>query len=89
MKVIFHLAGLHKLFDVKHLMRGSRTRLFNELLINDILCPKIEKSSYYGDISMRLELCLAIKSVLDSKIDVFSYKKNASGFSKIQADFYY
>lgn len=83
----FHLVGLHKLKDTQHLIRGSKTSVFNKLLYDDKLCESLEKSTYFNDIIIRLELCNALKGTLSNKIDIYSYKKNASNFSKIEADY--
>lgn len=82
-----HIAGIHKLKDMNHLTRGSKTNVYNKLLVNDELCDKLEHSVYYGDIIVRLELCKELNTILTGDFQIYSYRKNASNFSKIKADY--
>lgn len=83
----YHLAGLHKLKDSQHMLRGSKTGVFNKLLSSDSLCERLEQSKQFEEITIRLELCGLLKDVLIKKTDIYSYKRNASNFSKIEADY--
>lgn len=82
-----HLAGIHKLKDMNHLIRGSKSNVFNKILTDELLCEKLEDSNYYQDIKTRLELCNSLTDILKGKFSLYSYKKNASNFSKIEADY--
>lgn len=82
-----HIAGIHKLKDKNHLIRGSKTNVFNLILTDDKLCKSLQNSYYLNDILLRLELCNNLKSILNKKIEIYSYHKNASNFSKIEADY--
>lgn len=85
----FHLAGLHKLKDKRNLLKGSKSRIFDNLINDNSLSEKLKTSKYYSDIEDRLLMVSDLQNILQkcNNIKVFSYKKNAAGFSKIEADY--
>lgn len=82
-----HLAGLHKLRDTVFFVTGKREKIFDKILAGKITLDDAEKSSYFHEISRRLENVARLESLLDSNYLVFRYQPKIARFSKIQADF--
>ncbi len=86
-KVDFHhLAGLHKLQDIR-ISRANRTSSFDNILNNKINFQTISSSRYISQVSDRLEPLAHIENLLDSNELVFKYNTRTNTFSLIQADY--
>lgn len=65
----YHLSGLHKLKDIRHLMVGSR--IFLNVLADDELCSKIHNSLYFDEIKFRVELIKNLKQILNGEFKLY------------------
>lgn len=81
-----HLAGLHKLDDIK-ILHKDRRLVFKEILKRKLTCDDINESSGFKSIQKRLELIVNLEHYLDTVNSIFKYdhKKNMS--SKIRAEY--
>ncbi|WP_159649099.1 PBECR4 domain-containing protein [Erysipelothrix aquatica] len=83
----FHLTGLHYLRDIKNSLNGKRSKIFEKLKNGEIDFDIIRNSAYYEDIESRVLLCLNLDKILTGPLEIYSYNKNAAGFSKIKSDY--
>lgn len=81
----FHLAGLHKLGNLR--ISGSKRDIFYKILADNSFCDRIESSPKYKFIEDRILLLSRLRSVLDKNFSIYSYKKNCNYWSKISADY--
>ena len=81
-----HLAGLHKLHDLR-LSRASREKVFYQILSGDITLDDIKKSRYFCNIQKRLEPFCKIESFFDQNNLIFRYNKKLQAFSLIEAEY--
>lgn len=81
-----HLAGLHKLKDLR-ISRAERTSVFEKILNGEISDSDIQRSRHFSEIEKRLQFLTHLESILDSNELVFRYNQSPSPFSVIQAEF--
>lgn len=81
----FHLAGLHKLGNLR--VSGSKRDMFYKILTDNSLCNRIESSPKYILIEDRVLLLSKLKALLERDFSIYSYKKNCNYWSKISADY--
>ena len=79
-----HLAGLHKLSDIREL-RTSRERIFKEILSDTITYETIKVSKDFSVIESRLNFLHNLEQFLDCNSIVFSYYKKNNKASNIEA----
>lgn len=83
----YHLAGIHKLSDIRHMLRGSKATVFNKLVNDNRICSMVENSKYYRSISFRVELVSHLRYILNGIYKIFPYTKSVNQWSKIKADY--
>ena len=81
-----HLAGLHKLKDLR-VSRAEREMVFQKILNGEISDSDITQSRHFSEIEKRLHLFAHLETILDSNELVFRYAHKPSQFSVIQAEF--
>ncbi len=81
-----HLAGLHKLKDVR-VSRAERETVFKKILDSEISDFDITQSCHFSEIEKRLQFLCHLETILDSNRFVFRYAHKPSQFSVIQAEF--
>ncbi len=81
-----HLAGLHKLKDLR-ISRADRKSVFESILSGKIADAEIMRSRYYKSIECRLRMFNLIEKLLDDNRLVFRFIKRPSQFSAMQAEF--
>ena len=81
-----HLAGLHKLKDLR-VSRAERETVFQKILNGEISDSDITQSRCFPAIEKRLYLFAHLENILDSNELVFRYTHKLSQFSVIQAEF--
>ena len=81
-----HLAGLHKLSD-KHALRGSRERVFKNILADKITYASINNSKDFPLVEARLNYLHALEQFMDSNALVFKYDRRKNVLSSISADY--
>lgn len=81
-----HLAGLHKLHDLR-LARGNREKVFSQILAGSISAEDLKKSKYFSIIQKRLKPLCQIESLLDSNKLIFRYNASLQSFSLIEAEY--
>ena len=79
-----HLCGLVKLADIQAL-RGSRERVFKDIISGKITYGIISQSSSFDQISDRLEYLSRLEDFMDSNTIVFNYDKRNNKSSQIEA----
>lgn len=82
----FHLMGLQHLKDLPNLKR-NRAKVFDDIVAHRITSQNIQGSSFYPEISKRVQLLPLLEYILDSNETVFKYNETINSFSKIEAEF--
>lgn len=82
-----HLCGLHKLIDISQVQKKDRTKVFEEILSDDIKMETIQKSAFYSEMADRLEALPHLEKMLDSNDLIFRYCSRKNPWSRIEADF--
>lgn len=81
-----HLIGLHKLHDLR-LSRGSREKIFHQILEGNISMDDLKKSRYFSTIQNRIESFSHLEHFLDSNKLIFRYSQTLQAFSLIEAEY--
>lgn len=81
-----HLAGLHKLRDLR-VRTQNRTRVFEDLVNEKICLEDIKKSSDFSQIQNRFLPLSQLETLLDNNNLVFKYSPRNNGMSKIHAEY--
>lgn len=81
-----HLAGLHKLRDLR-LSRANREKVFFQILSGHITLDDVKKSRYFCNIENRLEPFQKIEELFDSNDLIFRYNRKLQAFSLIEAEY--
>lgn len=81
-----HLAGLHKLKDLR-LARDNRETVFLGIINGFIDDEFLTKSRYYDIVKDRIFLLTKLESLLDGNEIIFKYYKKRSSFSVIDASY--
>ena len=77
-----HLAGLNKLEDIQG-VRGSRERVFKNILSGFLTYDMINTSKDFGKISKRLDYLHRLEEFMDNNSIIFKYDNRKSTPSKI------
>ena len=83
----FHLAGLHKLDDFKHLQKTNRNRTFERIINDDDFHNSLKDSVHFKGISNRLNILLDLNNIVLSKTKIYSIPFNANINTSIKSDY--
>ena len=81
-----HLAGLHKLTDLR-IARARRQQAFDAILQGRLTDDDLRKSASFEKIAPRLHHLLDLETLLDSNELVFRYNPKRDPYSAIQSDY--
>lgn len=82
-----HIVGLHKLIDIGLIQTGTRGKVFDDILREQISFSNISQSKYLSQIGSRLNHVCHMGEIIDSNQIVFKYLNQMNHFSRIEADF--
>lgn len=87
-KVNFHhLAGLHKLLDIRSVYDAPAEEVFDNIVEGKITLEDIKKSSFYSVSKERLEIVANIPSIFNNDFDTFKFSKLAKDNTRIKWEF--
>ena len=82
----YHLAGLHKLNDLRFLHKNA-TAVYTDIKRGKINIDKIQKSSHYCEIENRIKALAHLEEFLDTAFEAYKYDIKKANGSKINADY--
>ncbi|WEV51431.1 PBECR4 domain-containing protein [Lactobacillus sp. ESL0731] len=79
----YHLAGLHKLADIRDIYRGEATDIFDKIVSGRIDISNINRSVFFDNIIERLEILSQINDLFTKSNTIFKFRKLQTRNSKI------